>query len=372
MRPRLVIIENNIIATNTIREKLTRSLAEKYDVFILTTGTGAQMETAKARGFRIRDIEGSTQNIPDILRYIRNLTRELKELKPDICLTFTIRPAIWGNMVTKRLGIPTITNITGIGPLFTRTNLAYRAARLLYRFALRKTKIVFFQNNDDMQIFLQKGFTSPGVARRIPGSGIDYEFYSPRQKHPGGSFVFLFVSRLVKDKGVYEYVAAARSLKENLPSVKFRILGPVWSQNLKDNTISESEVSEWVKEGIINYLGDTIDVRPFMADADCIVLPSYREGSSNVLLEASSMEKPCITCDTTGCREIVEDGVTGYLCKVMDAGDLASKMEKMYELPEETRLSMGKKGRQKVIKEFDKQIVIDAYLNAIQSIIQSK
>jgi glycosyltransferase involved in cell wall biosynthesis len=372
MRSRLVIIENNIIATNTIREKLTRSLAEKYDVFILSTGTYARMEAARNKGFHVRDIKASTQNISDIFRYIRNLSRALKEISPDVCLTFTIRPAIWGNLVTRRLGIPTITNITGIGPLFARANLAYRAARLLYRFALRKTKVVFFQNNDDMQIFLQKGFTSTKIARRIPGSGIDYEFYSPRPKAAHGHFVFLFVSRLVKDKGVYEYVAAARSLKEKTPSAEFRILGPVWSQNLRDNTISEREISQWVQEGIIVYLGDATDVRPFMADADCIVLPSYREGSSNVLLEASSMEKPCITCDTTGCREIVEDGITGYLCKVKNEEDLAAKMKKMFDLPEETRLVMGKKGRQKVIREFDKQIVIDAYSKAIQSIIQSK
>ncbi len=370
MKARIAIIENNIIATNTIREKLSKTLVENgYDVTILTTGTAEDLEQARQKGFKVIDVKGSTQNPLDIFTYMRNIKKALKFTRADVCLTFTIRPAIWGNVVTRRLNIPTITNITGIGPLFARKNIAYRAARTLYKFVLQKTYKIFFQNYDDLNIFLEKKFIKPERAERIPGSGIDHEYYMPLQRRQKDDrFIFLFISRLVKDKGILEYVEAAQILKKELPTAEFRVLGPVWLQNLKDNTVTESEIKQWVKDGIINYLGDAKDVRPHIASADCIVLPSYREGTSNVLLEASSMERPCITCNTTGCKEIVADGITGFLCKVQDAADLAEKMKEMYRLTGEQRIEMGVKARQKVIKEFDKQIVIDAYLRAIEKI----
>ena len=370
MKARIAIIENNIIATNTIREKLSKTLVENgYDVTILTTGTAEDLEQARQKGFKVIDVKGSTQNPLDIFTYMRNIKKALKFTRADVCLTFTIRPAIWGNVVTRRLNIPTITNITGIGPLFARNNIAYRAARTLYKFVLQKTYKIFFQNYDDMDIFLEKNFVKPERAERIPGSGIDHEYYMPLQRREKDDrFIFLFISRLVKDKGILEYVEAAGKLKKELPAAEFRVLGPVWLQNLKDNTVTENEIQQWVKDGIITYLGDAKDVRPHIAAADCIVLPSYREGTSNVLLEASSMERPCITCNTTGCKEIVADGVTGFLCNVQDAVDLAEKMKKMYGLTDEQRIEMGVKSRQKVIKEFDKQIVIDAYLKAIEKI----
>lgn len=370
MKTKIAIIENNIIATNTIREKLSRTLAEKgYDVTILTTGTRADLDQARQNGFKVIDVKGSTQNPLDIISYMGNIKKALRLTGAEVVLTFTIRPAIWGNVVTRQLKIPTITNITGIGPLFARNNAAYRAARTLYKFVLRKTARIFFQNYDDMNIFLEKKFVKPERAERVPGSGIDHQYYMPlARREKDNKFIFLFISRLVKDKGILEYVEAASILKTELPGAEFRVLGPVWLQNLKDNTVTEKEIQQWVANGVINYLGDAKDVRPHIAAADCIVLPSYREGTSNVLLEASSMERPCITCDTTGCKEIVANGITGFLCKVQDARDLADKMRKMYGLPETARVDMGIKARQKVIKEFDKQIVIDAYLKAIENI----
>ena len=366
----LAIILNNIFVVNSIRRKLIRTLMEKgYKVTILTSGTPQQMQDARKKGFTVVDIGSSTQNPLDILRYLVKMYKALKRSGADMCLTFTIRPAIWGNIVTRVLKIPTITNITGIGPLLLRSDIAYRGARILYKFALRKTAKVFFQNYDDMNIFISKGFVSPAVVERIPGSGVDYEHYCPRErKRITTKFNFIFISRLVKDKGIMEYVNAAKILKDELTNTVFNVLGPLWRQNLKDNTISENEIKQWVKDGDVNYLGEVEDVREFIAEANCVVLPSYREGLSNVLLESSSMEKPCITSDTVGCRDVVEDGITGYLCRVQDTVDLADKMRKMYHLPAENRIKMGKNARLKMIKEFDKQIVINAYLKAIKQV----
>jgi glycosyltransferase involved in cell wall biosynthesis len=374
MKKNIAIIENNILATNTIRGKLTRTLIDKgYNVTVLTTGTAAELELARAKGFHVIDVKASNQSPRDIGRYVLNLRKALKKMRPDVVLTFTIRPAIWGNIVTRQLGIPTITNITGIGPLFESNDITYRAARSLYKGVLKKTAKIFFQNHDDMNLFLDKKFVKPERAERIPGSGVDHEYYKPLKKvKESGRFSFLFISRLIKDKGILEYVAAARMLKKEMPDVSFDVLGPYWSQNLKDNIITKEDVAQWVAEGIIEYKGGADDVREYIAGADCIVLPSYREGTSNVLLEAASMEKPAITCDTTGCNEIVEDGVTGYLVEVKSANDLADKMRMMYKLSHEEREQMGIKARQRVIKNFDKQIVIDAYLRAIEAVIEEQ
>lgn len=365
---KIAVIENNIIATNTIRKKLMEVLQlQGHTVLILTTGNKPDLQRARENNFDIIDVGVSMQNPLSIFRYMRNLHATLKKFQPDVCLTFTIRPAIWGNLITRKLTIPTITNITGIGPLFEHKGIAYTVARLLYRFALKKTKHIFFQNDDDRRLFLQKKFAPVERTEKIPGSGIDYNYYHPMPSAEK-RFVFLFLSRLIKDKGILEYVEAARTLRSELPGVVFRIVGPMWDQNLKTNTVTATELEQWQKEGIIEYGGEVADVRSVIADCSCLVLPSYREGTSNVLLEASSMEKPCITCNTTGCREIIEHGKTGFLCKVQDADDLASTMKLLFSLTKDERLQMGKAARQKVIKEFDKQIVITAYLNAIERV----
>lgn len=365
----IAIIENNIIATNTIRKALVLHLIEAgYKVFILTTGSTDALLAAQKNGFNVIDVKASTQHPLDILKYLFNLNKALKSIRPAVVLTFTIRPAVWGNIITRFRKIPTITNITGIGPLFDRNNLAYKAARMLYRFVLKKTAHVFFQNYDDMNIFTSKGYVPIERAERIPGSGVDATYYSPIEVQENNNFTFLFISRLVKDKGINEYVEAAGMLNQQLPGCRFKIIGPLWNQNLKDNTITLKDVERWKKEGVVNYLGEKEDVRPYIAGADCIVLPSYREGTSNVLLEASAMERPSVTCDTTGCREIVEDGVTGFLCRPRNAADLAEKMRKMYQADRNSRLLMGRNARKKVLREFSKQQVIDAYLRAIENV----
>jgi len=368
MSLRIAIIENHIIATNTIRFALTKMLVEKgYEVRVFTTGSDKELELARSRGFSITDIGSSNKNPLHVWRYIRNLRAQLKTFQPALCLTFTIRPAIWGNLVTRQLNIPTITNITGTGPLFASNHPVYRAARMLYKFVLRRTAFIFFQNDEDMNLFLSHGFVSKDRAGRIPGSGVDPAHFNP-QPFPANKqgLQFLFIGRLVKDKGILEFVAAARMLKAANPQLNFQVLGPVWLQNLKENIISAEEIARWEQEGLIRYLGETTDVRPYIAGADCIVLPSYREGTSNVLLEAASMERPGITCDTTGCREIVDDGRTGFLCRVADADDLAEKILRMANLSEEARRRMGAAAREKVVKEFHKQIVLDAYIQQIQ------
>ncbi len=372
MNKNITILENTIFSTNTARLKLTQALIEYgYNVTILSTGPHKEMEFAKSKGFIVVDVGASNTNILDIFKYIKNIRTALIKTKPDIVLTFTMRPAIWGNLVTRFLRIPTISNISGIGPLADSESFAYRIARLLYKFVLKETSLIFFQNKDDYDFFLEKKFSKLKQAVIIPGSGVDYEYFAPRpQIRRDGKFVFLFISRLIKDKGILEYVEAAKALKEMYPGIVCQVLGPYYTQNLKENIITENQVMHWLDNGIVNYLGAALDVRPFVAEADCIVLPSYREGMSNVLLEAASMKKPCITTNTTGCSDIVEDGVTGYLCKVRDAKDLQEKMERMVNSSAEERQRMGVIARELVKEKFSKKIVTDAYLSSIKNVLQ--
>ncbi len=368
---KIVVIENGLFSTYTMREGLMMHLLkEGCDVYILTH-TNRFVPQVEKMGLKVINIGSGNLNPVKVSKYIYNLRKALKKIKPDVCLTFSIRPAIWGNLITRQLKIPTITNITGVGPLFISKNIVYRTARTLYRNALSKTKKVFFQNFDDMNLFIERRFVKSSIAERIPGSGIDFKKFSPiiLKERDSHSFIFLFIGRLIKDKGIFEYIDAARIIRKKYPNAVFNVMGPFWTQNLKKNTITHTQLQHWIDEGVIDYLGEKKDVRKFIAEADCIVLPSYREGTSNTLLEAASMEKPTITTNATGCKEIVSDNVTGFLCNVRDEQDLADKMEKMILLPSEERKEMGKKARQKIIKEYDKQIVIQAYLRAIREAI---
>lgn len=373
-KKKIAVIENGLFSTYTMRDGLMqRLLKEGYEVTILTH-TNSFVSQVEKTGLKVINIGSGNLNPVKVSKYILNLYRSLKEIRPDVCLTFSIRPAIWGNFITRYLKIPTITNITGVGPLFSSKNFAYRIARSIYRYALKKTKKVFFQNFDDMNLFIEKKFVSKEIAERIPGSGVDYEKFSPMtpDKKYGNHFTFLFIGRLIKDKGIFEFAEAARIMRKKYPTILFNVIGPFWHQNLRSNTITKSDLQNWITEGLIDYQGEKKDVRKFIAEADCIVLPSYREGTSNILLEAASMEKPIVTTNTTGCKEIVDDEITGFLCNVRDPIDLTKKMEKMFLLSTEQRDEMGKKARQKIIKEFDKQIVLNAYLKAIDEVLLIK
>ncbi len=291
-----------------------------------------------------------------------------KELKPDVLLHYTIKPNIYGSIAAGILGIPVISNISGLGTVFLNNSLSSKIARLLYKVALRTPKKVFFQNIYDKKLFLDSKLVKETQSGLLPGSGIDTKLFVPEeQKIVNETLQFLCVARLVKDKGIKEYEKAAEILKKKYDNVEFAILGAYYPGN--PTAITKEEMKLWEEEKIIHYLGTNDDVRSVMLEADCIVLPSYREGLSRVLLEAASLEKPIITTDVPGCKDVVNDSINGYLCQVKDAQSLADAMEKMLLLNNDQRIAMGKKGREKIIAEFDEQLVIDKYKEAIVEII---
>jgi glycosyltransferase involved in cell wall biosynthesis len=373
VKKKVAIIENHELGIYSIRHDLVKAIADLYEVTVLTEVDDSFKNGDLEQVVRFIDVGKSVMNPITAIQYQKRLRKALEEINPDVVLTFTIRPAIYGNMVTRKLKLPTISTITGTGPLFESNSLSYRIARMLYKFVLKKTKFVFFPNYDDLEAFIKVGYITREQAKRVPGSGINYEKFSPQPSgRTDGNFIFLYISRLLKDKGVMEYVEAASIVKEQIPSAEFHIVGPLWGGNKKSLTVTADELKGWIDKKWIVYHDKQKDVRPFIANSDCVVMPSYREGMNNVLLEAASMAKPLITTNVTGCRDIVDDGVNGLLCRVRDGKDLAEKMKQMISLSISQRESMGQKGREKMIREFDKKLVIKIYLQAIEEVINEQ
>jgi glycosyltransferase involved in cell wall biosynthesis len=237
---------------------------------------------------------------------------------------------------------------------------------LLYRVALRRSVRVFFQNPEDLAQFVEGGMVRADQARLIPGSGIDLDRFRPvlASARSGRPFRFLFVGRLLRDKGLVEYAEAARLLRPRWPNVEFAILGFADTDNR--TAVPISEVERWQAEGIVTYFGETDDVRPFLAECECVVLPSYREGLPRSLLEAAAMARPMIATDVPGCHDIVRDGDNGLLCEVRSPPALARAMETMLELDPADRKAMGLRARDRVEKEFDEALVVGAYLEALR------
>ena len=326
------------------------------------TGPGAMAELG-LRHIKV-EIERAGANPLADLRLLTTYRRILGEVGAAAYLGFTIKPNIYGSLAAASLGIPAFPNVSGIGNAFLRRDPIQAIVTLLSRFAFRRARTVFFQNPDDCSYFVGRKIVRSEQARVLPGMGVDLERFSPAPL-PGNGPVFLLIARLVRDKGIVEFVDAARTLRPILPRAQFQLLGPVDEGHRA--AISTQEIDGWVREGLIDYLGTTSDVRPYIAGASAIVLPSYREGLPGSLLEGAAMARPLIAADVPGCREIIEHEVSGYLCAPRDAAALASAMRRLAELPEQRRIAMGGAARRRVQDRFSDAFVVREYLDALGS-----
>lgn len=302
--------------------------------------------------------------------------RLLRSERPAAFLGYTVKPNVYGSIAAHLLGIQVINNIAGLGTAFVRGGWLAWVVKALYRRALSRSRCVFFQNDEDRAQFLREGLVRTEQTALLPGSGVDLQRFvpAPARSADAGTdqtiapLCFLLIARLFWDKGVGEFVEAARRVRKLVPHARFQLLGFLEVQN--PAAIDRAAVDAWVAEGVVEYLGATDDVRPFIAAADCVVLPSYyMEGTPRSLLEAAAMARPIITTDWVGCRNVVNDGVNGLLCRVRDADDLADKMLAMIRLSPAQRGAMGAAGRARVEREFDEKIVISAYLRELKRCI---
>lgn len=289
-----------------------------------------------------------------------------RKINPDLVLHYTIKPNIYGTLAASLLKIPSINNVCGLGTVFLKENLVSKIAMMLYKLAFRYPKKVFFQNTDDLNLFLDKKLINPKLADLVPGSGIDLSRFTPMPFKRNEEFTFLLISRLITDKGILEYVEAIRKLKSKGLKARFQLLGAKDPEHKRG--IQLPVIDNWIDSGTLEYLGRTDDVRSYIEKADCIVLPSYREGTPRTLLEAASSSKPIIATDVPGCHHVVEDNYNGLLCELKNADDLAEKMEKMASFDTQTLQQFGANGRKKVETQFDEKVVIDKYLLEIETI----
>ena len=296
--------------------------------------------------------------------------RLLGQVRPAAYLGFTIKPNIYGSIAARLTGIPSIPNVSGLGTAFLRGGGLAWFVGGLYRIAFRRCPVVFFQNPDDRDLFLARRIVAPNQAKLVPGSGIDLDRFAPVAGSEGAHPTFLLVARLLGDKGVREYAAAARLLKARMPEVRCQLLGPLDPGNR--TAISQAELEGWIAEDVIDYLGELDDVRPAVARATVIVLPSYREGLPRTLLEGAAMGKPLIATDVPGCRQIVKEGVNGTLCAARDADSLASAMTRMAALDPERLGEMGRASRSIVQEQYSEALVIAAYLDALRTLPRHK
>lgn len=294
-----------------------------------------------------------------LLATYRNL---LKRLRPVAYLGYTIKPNVYGSWAAASLGIPAISNVSGLGTAFIRNGPIQHIVTHLYRLGFRRAPVVFFQNDEDRRLFVERRLVRDEQARVVPGSGVDLARFTPA-KLVEGPPTFLLIGRLLRDKGVVEFVEAARALRADMPAARFQLLGPIDEGNR--TAITRADLDSWIEEGVIEYLGTTDDVRPFIASATAVVLPSYREGLPRSLLEAAAMERPLIATDVPGCRDVVADGTNGYLCSVRDPASLAAVMKRLAELPADRRLAMGQEARRRVQDRFSEDFVIQAYLDVL-------
>ena len=305
------------------------------------------------------------------LKLQRRYARIFREEQPDAVLSYTIKNNIFGARAAQSAGVPFLPNVTGLGTAFLSGKLLQTVTEQLYRRSFRSLPLVFFQNEDDRDLFLNRRLVSADQARLLPGSGIDLDRFSPAVMPPAEAPpVFLMIARLLRDKGVVEFVEAARQVKARHPQVRFQLLGSAGSENR--SAIDAATVQGWVAEGVIDYLGTTNDVRPAIADASCVVLPSYREGAPRTLIEAAAMARPVITTDVPGCRAVVDRDLSGFLCEVRSAESLATAIERFLALSPDQQQVMGEAGRTKMEREYDQAIVVHAYREAIASLVKNQ
>ncbi len=364
MKPSLLILTNSIAGLHSFRKEVMMALIDGgYEVYISEPDDDEREKYFESIGCHIIktvfDRRGLNPfaDIKLMLKY-RSL---IKQLRPIAVLSYTIKPNIYGGIACRLTKTIQLANITGLGDAIENGGWLQWLAIGLYRFGLGKARRVFFQNSTNRDFCVNKGIADD-TSVLLPGSGVNLKHHALQEYPSDGCIRFLYVARLQKDKGVGEYFEAAKAIKKKYGErVEFQVLG--WKKG-----DFEKEMDNLDRNGIVRYLGKTSDVRPYLKEAHCTIMPSYHEGMSNVNLESAATGRPVITTNVPGCRETVEDGKTGYIVEAKSVEALINGIERFLGLPYNQKVIMGQNARKKVEKEFDREIVIAAYLKELDSL----
>lgn len=367
------VVANTAFNLFNFRLGLIKALqAEGYRVLAIAP-QDEYVELLRERGVEFIEIKKlarkGTNPLNDFM-LMNELRSIYKRHKVDIALQYTIKPNIYGTLAARLTGTKTICTVTGLGYTFLNQSISSRIAHSLYRLAFTFANKVMFQNSDDLETFVQGNLVNKEKTLLVPGSGIDIKEFSPEYCSPAGietgTTRFLMIGRLLRDKGVYEYAAAAKKMLGNGIRAEFHLLGDIDQDN--PAAIRQSELDAWIQEGILDYKGYARDIRPFICEADCMVLPSYREGMPRVILEGMAMGKPCITTDAPGCKDAVVDGQTGFLCKVANADSLYEMLKKFVLLDKKTQHQFGKNARERAEKLFSTETINQIYIKILRNL----
>lgn len=341
-------------------ELVQRLLHDGHKLFVIAP-PGDHAADLRRMGCEYIEVEMSchgTNPIED-LKLKKTFCKLLKKILPDYVFTYTIKPNIYGALACRKLKTPCIANITGLGTAVENGGLLQAVTVMLYRHAFRRVQTVFFQNRENMKFFLDRGICR-GKEKLLPGSGVNLHRFHPYPYPEGGTISFVFISRLMKEKGVDQYLEAAEFIRAKYPGTEFHICGgcePAYEEKVKDLQA----------RGVVIYHGLVSSIEEVLKDMNCTVHPTYYpEGLSNVLLESCACARPIITTDRPGCKEVIDDGINGYIVKQKDSADLIEKIEKFLSIGREKQEQMGLAGRAKVEREFDREIVIRKYLDELK------
>jgi glycosyltransferase involved in cell wall biosynthesis len=361
----VLILSNNLFGLFSFRKEVVKAICDAgYKVFI-----SVPEEDAKASYFRglgcevmIKAFNRRGMNPFADLKLMMSYKRLIKHLNPLVVLTYTIKPNVYGGIAARLCHVPQLANVTGLGDALENGGWLQKLTVLLYKIGLNKAKKVFFQNKSNLAFCIKMGIARDN-AILLPGSGVNLNYHI-YQDYPvdEGKNRFLFIGRILKDKGIEELFYTAKAIKMTYPQTEFQIVGTVEGDYQK-------QLEVLINDGIINYLGPQPDVRPYIGAVECTIMPSYHEGMSNVNLESAANGRPVITTNVPGCKETIEDGKTGFLVEARNANSLKDAVERFIQLPYDKKVIMGQEARKKIEHEFDRQIVIDAYLNEIKVII---
>ena len=359
MKRILFLVNHDVVIYNFRLEIVERFISDGHEVHI-SSPYGERIDDLVKLGAIFHEIkmERHGMNPKNELRILRDYRKLMKDIKPDICLGFTIKPNIYGAMAARRLGIPFVANITGLGTAVENPGISQKVSILLYRVAFKKVQRIFFQNEENKKFFDDHGLAK-GKGMIIPGSGVNLQRY-PYREYPKDEVIrFAFISRIMKEKGIDQYLDAAREIKKRHNKVEFHVCG--FCEAEYDGRLQEEN-----KNGVVIYHGMIRDVTGFMGQMHCVIHPTYYpEGISNVLLEACATGRPIITTDRSGCREVVNNDVNGYMIPCKSSEELIKAIEKFLTLNWNEKENMGVEARRKVEREFDRQIVVDKYVEEV-------
>ncbi len=359
---KILILANNDVGLYKFRKELIEELIQRGNQVIVSVPDGSLISEIKKLGAKVIKTNIDRRGINPLkdIKLLIQYFRIEAILKPDLVITYTIKPNIYGGLVSRVLHITYAQNITGLGTTFQNENIIKKLVCFLYRISCKKAKVVFFENEENKRIFLDHHLIRKKQACRLNGAGVNLEEY-PYTEYPDESepIRFLFIGRVMKEKGIDELFEAARRIKREYPEVLFDIVGPM-----------EDEYSLVIKkleeDGIITYYGYQKDVRPFIARCHCFILPSWHEGMANTNLECASSGRPIITSNIPGCMEAVENSVSGFLCKTKNSDDLYKMIKKFINLPYENRKVMGLAGRKHIEKSFEKKKIVARTIKFLQ------